>query len=340
MTAPIVDLLTACGVSLPTDGTAWQRLVLIDNRRPIPTDHGSDDVTIGYGFNVLVVDANGLPTHFSKWRPTNPGGPNPASLAARLSRSPDLAMIIPETRNIETSEISGQVSRYLHGELLEHFLRTMTTDEMGVALVEILDAAGRVSESAAELEPSMLEGSPSLRFRDAAAWGLDTLCRAGVGEDSLSTLSAALIRAGDVRRVLQHGDIWMRNVLRVDDRWWILDFDSYGLIQVPLYDALHLARTTWEARPSWRTAGTGWIDDLRGDQPEVAAYKKAVAHVAHRYGLTRAQVGGALLHYTVDMGARLYARRLHRSDGVPYLSDIHRLAEWVASGQSAEDLIC
>lgn len=339
MNAPILDLIAACGVPIPRDDSAWRKVLLMHNLGAIPGGELEGDHVGNRGFNVLIVDDAGMPAYFCKWRPTRPGSSPRVSLAERLSRVPELASVLPKTWSIRTNDVDGEVTRYVTGVLLDVRLRSMKPIDLHAALVDILHAAGRVSAGAMRLEPSLLAGSPNIRLRDAGGWTLSALAEAGLANETLSVVERALERAGWVPRVPQHGDLWPRNVLDAGGRWLILDLEFYGRIQVPLYDAFHLVRTSWDARPRWRAAGPAWTDELRAPGPEGVAYKKILINAVRTSGLSRTQAGGALVYYIVDIAARLHRRRIPSDDVMPYLLEVRRMADWLAAGRRADELL-
>ncbi len=336
MTAPIIDLLSRCGVSLPSDDTAWQRLVVLNNVGLLPGDGGDTELLENRGFNMLVVDEAGVATHFCKWRANPAESSINDSVVARHSRTPALRAVVPETWVVRTDEIVGEVSRYLHGELLSELIGDMQRVEMRDALVAIVASWEQARTSIVQLEPSVVAGTSDAAFIESAANALAGLRAAGCPQRDIDVLASALVQAGAVQHAPQHGDLWPRNILRVDGKWVILDFEFFARVQVPLYDACHLVRTTWDARAG-RTARTTWIDELASDSAESHAYKHVLTSIAARLRLTPAQAGGALVFYVVDVAARIHRRS--RGDFARYLAEVRRLARWIAGGRRPEDLL-
>lgn len=338
MNAAVVHLLAACGVPNPRAATKWQNMLLVHNIGGVPGDHLEGDVISNRGFNLVVLDDDGDPTHFCKCRPAQVGWRGGTSLAARLSRAPELASIIPQTWSVHSDAMDAEVSQYIRGELLALRIQSMDTTELRAALSDILGAAAMLSRHAARLEPQLLDGDPERELLDAAAWAIDTLVDAGLAPELARGLEATLAHAGTVPRALQHGDLWPRNVLCVDGHWWILDFELYGRVQIPMYDALHLVRTSWDARPASRNGRRAWLDDLRGNGAESRVYRETLIDAARAAALTPVQAGGALVYYIADIAARLHRRRIMARDVAPYLVEARRLGEWITSGWRPEDL--
>jgi hypothetical protein len=338
MNSAVVHLLAECGVPNPHEATKWQNMLLVHNIGGVPGDTLEGDFISNRGFNLVVLDDGGDPTHFCKCRPSQVGWGGGTSLAARLSRSPELASIIPQTWSVHSDAMDAEVSQYIRGELLALRIRSMDLVELRAALSDILSAASTLSRHAAILEAQLLDGDPTCDLLAAAKWALDALLAAGISPELVRGLEAALAHAGTVPRMLQHGDLWPRNVLRCDDHWWILDFELYGRVQIPMYDALHLVRTTWDARPASRESRRAWLDYLMGNGAESRVYRETAVHAARAAALTPAQAGGTLVYYVVDIAARLYLRRILARDVAPYLLEVNRLGEWLLSGWRPENL--
>lgn len=338
MSAPILDLLASCGVPLARDDSDWSRLVMLHNLGGLPGDHAEGDLLENRGFNLLVVDSAGSPTHFCKFRPAAPGGEAGESLVARLSRSPDLAAVIPETRSVHTDEIDAEVSRYIRGELLERRLPSMPEAEIRTVLADIIRIASRLSLNVARAEPALLAGGPSIGVQDAAAWALDALRDAGLDARRARVIDALLARVGTLPRTLQHGDLWPRNALFHGGHWWILDLDFFGRVQMPMYDAFHLVRTAWDALPSSRRGAATWIDALTTNEADCVTGRSVLAEASGEARLSPLQAGGAFAYYIVDIAARLYSRRLPSRYVDPFIDEARRLADWIASGRAPEEL--
>lgn len=344
MNSTLVEMLTAAGEQTRTstgtaagvpelrDSDAWRRVLVVNNLGAVPGDQTCGDIVANRGFNFVVLDEHGRPAFFCKCRPRSAAYEGPSSLAARLSRVPELADIVPRTWSVHTDIMDMEVSRYLRGDLLERRVAAMGTPALGAAFTDILAAAATISSHAARLEPCLLDGAPDVALIDAAEWILEALVDAGVESPRISTLARALTVAGRIPRALQHGDLWPRNALLAAGHWHILDFEQYGRVQIPLYDVLHLVMTSWHARRGPRRGRSTWLGDLTRANAESDVYRAALRRSGQQAALTPLQAGGALVYYFADIAARMCRRGVSASYTAPYLLEVRRLAEWIDDG--------
>ena len=338
MSTALIDLLASAGAPSPRGGIAWDRVLLVNNVGAIPGDQLAGDFEENRGFNLVILDDDGAPVLFCKCRPTSAELRDRMSFTARLSRVPDLADVVPPTWSAHTETFDAEVSRYIRGDLLEREIASMSGEDLGLALGDIIDAAAMVSRHAARVEPALLQGPSDVDLARAAPWLGNALLDAGLGARAWRTLESALARAGRVPRALQHGDLWPRNVLSSQGRWHIIDYEQYGSVQVPLYDALHLVRTSWDARPKQRDHGGAWLDELTGNGGEGAVYRSTLRRAAACAGLTPGQAAGALVYYVADVLGRMQRRRPLPPYATPFLLEARRLAEWIDDGGQLETI--
>ena len=338
MSTALIDLLAGAGAPAPRGGIAWDRVLLVNNVGAVPGDRVAGDLEENRGFNLVILDDDGGPMLFCKCRPTSAELRDRMAFTARLSRVPELADVVPLTWSVHAETIDAEVSRYIRGDLLERGISSMSGEELSVVLRDIIDAAATVSRHAAQVEPGLLLGPSDVELAGAAPWIGNALLDAGLDDRAWRTLESALARAGRVPRALQHGDLWPRNVLLSDGHWRIIDYEQYGSVQVPLYDALHLVRTSWDARPKQRNQGGAWIDELRSTGTEGAVYRATLRHAAGLAGLTPDQAAGALVYYVADVLGRMQRRRPLPPYATPFLLEARRLAEWIADGGQLEHI--
>lgn len=340
MSSVIATLLATSGAPIARRGIDWKRVLLVNNVGAIPNNAVAGEVEENRGFNLVFLDASGSPELFCKCRPANSGFRERSSIAARLSRIPALSELMPRSWAVHTQVVDAEVTRYVDGPLLEQYLPAMTTEEVIATLNVVIDAAATISQHAACVGSDLPVREPEISLADASAWMEGTLREAGLTASAWSTLFGALERGGRVPGALQHGDLWPRNVIAAAGRWQILDFEQYGSVQVPLYDALHLVRTAWDARTTHRKPGRAWLDELVGGSAEGAAYRVVLRNAAEHAGVTPRQAAGALVYYVVDVLARMQRRRALPPYATPFLVEAERLAEFIAKAGRVEDVFC
>lgn len=337
MSSAIRTVLAAC--ELPEDDdVAWDRLIMVNNIGDIPCDRAAADVLATRGFNVLVLDEHGAAKYFCKCRPARAGWSAHSTLAHRLSRVPDLATVLPRTWAVHTDALDAEVSRYIAGEVFEALVRSMRSADLAGALRAILSSADAVSLHAARIAPELLGTPRDVDLHAVEPWIIEQIVAAGIHPNAAAVLADVMDAAGRVTRTLQHGDLWPRNVIRADGGWRILDLESYGTVEVPLYDALHLVRTSWDGRRR-HGGGIAWVDAMRDRSPDSAMFRSIVRREIERAALTPAQVGGVLTYYVLDIAARMHRREMPAAYLEPWLREVRQLASWVESGHAAESVL-
>ena len=138
-------------------------------------------------------------------------------------------------------------------------------------------------------------------------------------------------------RQLQHGDLWPGNIIGWGGDWWLLDFEVFGRVQVPLHDVFHLLRAN--PGPGVQTkrglsAGPG-VHRPGWSEPSRAV----LGGFAARLGLSPAAVGGAYLYYLLEVTARLHGRSAPHWFRAPYLDELRLVAADLETGLPLEALV-
>ena len=157
------------------------------------------------------------------------------------------------------------------------------------------------------------------------------MCSSGAVDGTLRrAMDAAAAAAGDVPAVPQHGDLWERNLLLANGRMWAIDFEAYGDVLVPLYDALHLMFTTGWSRAGASASG---LDRLRGPDAEAHGCRTLLNDRAAADGLAPEHLDGILLFYLARMAAELRARHGDDRYSRPYEVELQHAAQSFARGE-------
>jgi hypothetical protein len=342
MTSSFAALLEQAGFDTSERGF-WQRVVMVHNWGMLPAEQLEEgDVMATRGFNALVLDRAGVPTHFCKCRPPTKAWIRQTALYARMSGVPALRLIIPRARDVSSRDLHMSITTYVPGWLLASRVSWMRRATLRATLCEILEEMETISRHAAVIDS---EEDPHVDLAATAAWAFDAIPSSLLAPEKASVLRATVAAAGRVGRAPQHGDLWPMNVLRYDGRWLLLDFEIFGRIQVPLYDAFHLVRSCWAMRQGWlerlvhrlpsRTTAPNWIASLRSSS--VDPYRQTLVWARARCRLTHLEAVGALAFYLIDVAARMYLRRLRIEYVQPYLNDLGVLADTLAAGETFAD---
>ena len=292
------------------------------------------------GFNLLLLGRDGVPRYFCKCRPTADHNlARETAVLQALNRDAELSGVAPWTRGARCEELQLQVSEYIPGQSYTQTVPRLGENAWTASMGEILALARRVSSRAPSLVPDLLAGAGLVALHDGVAEALGELAAAGLSEGQLGALEAALRRAGTLPRLLQHGDLWPANVLWHRGSWRLLDFESFGRVQVPLYDVYHFVRTCWFLRQPRLDVAGAWLDCLASDDGAADPCRRTMRREARELGLNAAQAIGALVYYLVDIAAQFHKRGLPRSFWEPLALEVRRVADALNAGTPLEELV-
>jgi hypothetical protein len=327
MNAQLRNLLASVGIAEPAE------TVLINNMGPIPPVASERDGSGSLrGFNLLLLDDRGQPTHLCKCRPeASASARREAHVLAALRRDPALAAVLLPTWNASSDGMQLVVYRFERERDLAQRAGRYGRERWFRAARQILALANVVSSRAATVLPELGAGRP-ITLAEAMRRPLADLAAAGVNPLDLADLARVLAEGGTVRAHLQHGDLWAANVLPHGDGWWLLDFEHYGAISVPLYDVCHFLRTGHELRAGRRAAGT-WFDSQCGDDDEAARCRAVIREQVTAQQLDDREAAGAIVYYFTEFTARAhrYAPATTRQRS---LAELASLAAAIRRGES------
>ena len=341
MNPKLSQLLAACSVDGDLVGRIrWSRILILQNYGAIPPAVGKRGYYVwNRGFNLLLLGRGGVPRYFCKCRPAADQnlGRETAVLKA-LNRDPELSGVAPRTRGARSEELQLQVSEFVPGQAYAFSVPRLGEGEWAESMRDILTVARRVSTRAAALLPDFMAGPGPVVLHEVASPALKEVASAGLGENQLRALDAAIRRAGTLPRLLQHGDLWPANILWHRGSWRLLDFESFGRVQVPLYDVHHFVRTCASLRGRSEMTG-GWLDRLVSGDREAAVCRETIRREACELGLNGAQALGMLLYYLVDIAAHFRVRGVPRAFWEPLVVEVRRAADRLNAGAPLEEVV-
>ncbi len=296
MNRDLRQALLAVGWEGASDPWMWRRVVLVLNYGRVPPPPGGS----GYGFKLLLLDRTGRPEWFARcgWADRF-SMKREADLLAVLRADPFGATHVPESRVLAGDPLFVQVSRYLGDVTYASFIASRTASAWSQDAREIVTVAARLM-SIARRDSEPLRDAPSQDRR--ASWldaDFTTLANAGLPSTLLQRLRLLSEPSLALPAELQHGDLWPANVLRADDRWWLIDFAECGIVWSPLYDLLHLLST---APPA---AGALWyaLPEGTNRDPWLIERHRLLREASVARGLTEEQLAACLLFYLVHLTA-------------------------------------
>lgn len=286
-------------------------------------------MNLGFNLNVLV---RGVPAFFAKCRAADE--PELArSTAIRNCLAGDRldGLSVSPAGIASSSRMTVQVSRYLLGsDLGKIVVRQSSAAYLGL-LRTVLHGNAKLSRIAMS-EPGLLKPRPATLplavLKSGVVDDMALLSQLDKGEHS--SLIAALHAAGEVPARPQHGDFWPPNLLMIDGRVWVLDFDSYGEIRVPLLDDVTFMLGTL----GWRAGSlAGGIELFSSDCPEAHNYRGLLLERAEADGVSTVQIEGVIVYYLAQIGYDAY-RRAGAIHGAPHVAALRFAARRLASGKS------
>jgi hypothetical protein len=320
--------LTADDGALPD----WSRIILLQNLAGVPTTRQLTDTYMGsLGFNFMVLGSDGRPSYFCKCRPLdNARLRHELAVLTTLGADQRTRASVPRTWGVKSADLQLLVSEYIRGTPFDRSVVNLSAAQWVDSMTEILDVESRVAKTVAPVMPTRVERSVSMR--EAASPALSYLASTGLlGTEDLSAMDEALCLGGRVDVHPQHGDLWPQNVVSSGGSWRLLDFEAFGNVVIPLYDAWHLVRTCSDLRRHWaRRYGSTpelWIDRLIGRGDEATASWHTISVAAREHGLNSNQIIAGLVYYVSHIATEFHQREGPRWYWEPHIREARRLAQ-------------
>jgi aminoglycoside phosphotransferase (APT) family kinase protein len=334
------DLLVAAGL----DGKAPREIpddaiLILENYGAVPPAVQKSGYYVwNRGFNFVVLGRDGAPDYFCKCRPTADANlERETAVLQALNRDPELRGVVPWVSGARDGEVQLQLSEFLPGSPYEQAVPRLTERAWVESLTQILGVARTVSTRATNLLPALLTAPVSLHV--AAANALTQLGGAGVAADVLESIDRALAGAGSLPPLLQHGDLWPGNVLWHRGSWRLLDFETFGIVQTPLYDVCHFVRNCWSLREPRAAATTTWMARLPSGAQDAELCRRIMLREARQLQLTPVQATGVLLYYVVDVTAQLIRRGAPQVAWAPLIREVLAAADLLRGGAALEQAV-
>lgn len=287
------------------------------------------------GFDAILLDSDGTPTHYCKCRPAgDPDVAHEVAVAQAVMADPALAPHLPRSALAATARLSACVSLYLAGRRYDSLIARQSPAEWAAAVEEIADVTERMAPLVAHALPELVPPGP-IALAEEPACAREQLAALELPVKRRDALLRALVAGGTVRAALQHGDLRVSNVLHGDEGWLLPDLGGFGRVRTPLYDLFHLLHTSFAQR---RRGDEGmpplWIEALRDPSEDSTAARAVLRRAVRRHGLGADAALGALACYLADRTARDGATRKGSGPGIRYAAELDGLAGLLRQGAS------
>ena len=302
-------LLAEAGVEPELLSGSWNRTLVINNIGSVAlrSEHLAGEFA-DRGFHMMLLDPEGIPVYHCKCRPALSGGRfhREAEVLLGFGGHPDSAPIVPTTAVVHNERMEVQVARFLQGTRLDHALPGMDESRRDRVIGRVLEASAILSQVALEL-PGVFPGrSDPAPLEGAAQESLESLAALGVADQDVEVFRKVLADCGSVPASPQHRDLWPENVfVSPDGSCTLVDFDHFGEVTVPLFDALHFVRTAGEHVSAHRGS---WLDQLEGGGPLYRSQRHALRQEVDRLALVPDAVGGCILFYLIHVAVATFTR--------------------------------
>jgi Phosphotransferase enzyme family len=317
----------------------WTDVVMVSNVGAIPPARDAQgDFVWNRGFNLLIVGRWGRPRYFCKCRRAGDERLlREIRVMETLNGDPALRRHVPKVASGESSRLQILATRYVGARTLLEALHGPPRPAYEKLVMASVDAILTVSRHGTRLLAGMAEQEPVHVAREADPV-FAYLERAGVASADVSIMKGVLGEVAPFPRVLQHGDAWPNNLIW---RWgsvWMLDFEMFGEVQVPMYDIFHFLRTCSDVWASGGSSGGTWCDRMQGDNVSTQLSRRAARRAATMLGLTTDQTVAALIYYVAHFAATTHRRNPQGTFWERFLREVRRLADWLRQGAALDQV--
>lgn len=294
----------------------WTDILVVRNVGGIQQGASTPDSLETRGFHALLVSDHARVAHYVKVRrPDDINAQREAKTLACLSRAPTTAQLVPASHVVKLPDMHAQILTFVEGRSLARRILHASPANAVEAARSCLASRQLLLETAVSLgalPPANSLFNPS----DSLAPWLQVLDQVWLEPDIV-----AFIRANLPARMpasLQHGDLTASNVIWGRHGPVLLDFEYFGLIDCPLYDAWHFVRTIRRERGPIGS----WLGTLAPRSAEDAAWRALIEEEADRLQMTEPQIRATVLWYLTQFAARFISRGNPDSYYRPYLEDL------------------
>jgi hypothetical protein len=312
---------------------AWDQILILDNIGRVPSPVAiAGDFLWNRGFKALLLDGDGAPVYLCKCRaPGDAWLRRETEIRARLCAEAGLEHVVPWTGGTRNHLLQVQVSRYVSGALYQGLVPKQTLDQWATSIRSILSGAHLACTTYEHLSGQATR--EPLQALDVAQPFLRDLAVSGVPTTVLWSLEDCLRNAPPFRSMVQHGDLWPRNIIHDGQSWWLLDFEYVGETLVPLYDVYQLLRTSVQLRRA-RPSGIepSWFECMSSGDDLARTTRALLRSTCRAIGIDEDQAMGCLACYLVEVTGRLLRRRAPPRFCRSFVTELEHVGTVIKSG--------
>ena len=335
MNAELRELLQRTGNGDANDPGLWQRVVMLHVAGLLPPPPDLPNANTEAGFHLLLPDEDGNVVHRVKCRAAGDEWfRRECDTLMLLQEDPELAGLVPQVAAAASRHLRIHVSWQIPGEAYLTALRRQGASDWQGTVEEILANVHKIGERAKRTIPWLQSSSPTVPLARALEHRFEQLEGQDIDAASIAALREAL-EGVSVPSHPQHGDLWPGNIIQDEHgRWCVIDYETFGQVAFPLYDAYHLVwssghpagrRGTWP----WRTARESAWQEARNEVLESSV---------RRYGLTDRQAGALRLAFMIELTAHRMRPGAPPAYSLGLRAGIRRMAQQLASGLDLAEL--
>ena len=326
MNQDLRDLLKQAGVSDAHAEDLWARAVMIHVRGLLPPIARSSTRAAEAGFHLLLLDQQGKVARRVKCRGSDDQGfRRECDALVALGSDPRASQFVLPVSTASSEHLRLHVSDYLGSESYADLIDDQNAPAWQETAEEILAIVHLLGERAKRAMPRLLPAREDVDLLSELGHRFAFLEEGRIEKATLDVLREVL-RETSVPRHPQHGDLWPGNLIRgKDGRWLVIDFERFGEIQFPLYDAFHLI---WSSMQGTRSSD---LPATRSQAWHTACYN-LLNGAADRHGLSGQQFGALALSFILEATAYRMRPGIPSSFSEDLRTILHRSAQRMEAG--------
>jgi hypothetical protein len=335
MNAELRKLLQSAGIGDANDPGLWKRAVMLHVAGLLPPPPDLPNANKEAGFHLILLDESGNVVHRVKCRAADDEFfQRECDILAALRKDPELVGLVPQVYTAASPHLRIHVSRQLSGESYLTVIRTQRVSDWQCTVEEVLADVHKIGDRAKHTVPWLHSSNPAVSLSEALEHRFEQLEKQEIDAAAIVTLRAAL-EGVSVPYHPQHGDLWPGNIIKgAQGRWCVIDYETFGQVKFPLYDAYHLVWSSGHVTGRFRT----WAGKTSRESVWRQARNDLLDGAVRRYGLSDRQAGALRLAFMIE----LTAHRMRPGAPPAYSRDLRaelcRMAQQLASGLDPADL--